>query len=77
MGTPEQSSPTRAPHFQVRKAAHRLQRDPSPLVRASARHVEEDARELTALDALREQLLERAEQSPPWLRHVARGEEAP
>jgi hypothetical protein len=34
----------------VRAAAKRLQRDPSPLVRAQARHVEEDARELTALE---------------------------
>jgi hypothetical protein len=48
--------------FQVRKAAQRLQRDPSPLVRASARHVEEDARELAALEALRERLTERADQ---------------
>jgi len=48
--------------FQVRKAAQRLQRDPSPLVRASARHVEEDAREVAALEALRERLTERADQ---------------
>jgi hypothetical protein len=46
--------------FQVRKAAQRLQRDPSPLVRANARHVEEDAREVAALEALRERLTERA-----------------
>jgi hypothetical protein len=37
---------------QVRSAAKRLQRDPSPLVRANARHVEEDARELAVLEAL-------------------------
>jgi hypothetical protein len=37
---------------EVRVAAKRLQHDPSPLVRAQAQHVEEDARELTALEAL-------------------------
>jgi hypothetical protein len=37
---------------QVRGAAKRLQHDPSPLVRANALHVEEDARELAALEAL-------------------------
>jgi hypothetical protein len=44
---------------QVRTAARRLQRDPSPLVRANAQHVEEDARELASLEALREWLAER------------------
>ena len=39
---------------QVRQAAKRLQRDPSPLVRANALHVEEDAREIAAMEALRE-----------------------
>jgi hypothetical protein len=43
---------------QLRKAAQRLQHDPSPLVRAHARHVEEDAREIAALEALRERLAE-------------------
>jgi hypothetical protein len=38
--------------YQVRAEAKRLQHDPSPLVRAQARHVEEDARELAALEAL-------------------------
>jgi hypothetical protein len=37
---------------EVRSVAKRLQHDPSPLVRASARHVEEDARELAALEGL-------------------------
>jgi len=37
---------------EVRTEAKRLQHDPSPLVRAQAQHVEEDARELTALEAL-------------------------
>ena len=36
----------------VRAEAKRLRHDPSPLVRAQARHVEEDARELAALEAL-------------------------
>ena len=43
---------------QLRKAAQRLQHDPSPLVRAQALHVEEDAREIEALEALRERLAE-------------------
>jgi predicted transcriptional regulator len=43
---------------QVRKAAQRLQHDPSPLVRANALHVAEDAREIAALEALREWLAE-------------------
>ena len=37
---------------EVRAEAKRLQHDPSPLVRAQAQHVQEDARELTALEAL-------------------------
>jgi hypothetical protein len=44
---------------QVRKAAQRLRHDPSALVRANALHVEEDAREIEALEALREQVAER------------------
>jgi hypothetical protein len=46
---------------QLRKAAQRLQHDPSPLVRAQALHIEEDARELEALEALRERLAENDE----------------
>jgi hypothetical protein len=42
----------------VRKAAQRLQRDPSPLVRANALHVAEDAREIEMPEALREWLIE-------------------
>lgn len=38
--------------YQVRSATQRLQHDPNPLVRANARHVEEDAWELAALEAL-------------------------
>jgi hypothetical protein len=36
----------------LRKVVQHLQRDPSPLVRAHARHVEEDAKEVRALEAL-------------------------
>ncbi len=45
----------------VRKAAQRLRNDPSPLVRANALHVEEDAREIAALESLRERLAEHEE----------------
>jgi hypothetical protein len=58
----EQLCPCRVPwdvFRQVRKAAQRLRKDPSPVVRANARHVEEDARELEALEALRERIVER------------------
>jgi hypothetical protein len=48
-------------YFAMRKAASRLKQDPSPLVRANAWHVEEDARELAALEALQERLAERDE----------------
>jgi hypothetical protein len=43
---------------QARAAAKRLQHDPSPLVRANALHVEEDALELAALEALQEWVTE-------------------
>lgn len=46
---------------QVRPAAKRLQRDPSPLVRANALHVEEDAREIAAMEALHEWIAEHEE----------------
>jgi hypothetical protein len=46
---------------QMRKAAQRLQHDPSPVVRANAHHVEEDTREIEALEALRERLAEHEE----------------
>ena len=46
---------------QLRTAAKRLQHDPSPLVRANAYHVEEDAREIAALEALHEQIAEHEE----------------
>jgi hypothetical protein len=35
----------------LRSAAKRLQRDPSPLVRAEARHIEQDAREVASTEA--------------------------
>jgi hypothetical protein len=47
----------------LRKAAQHLQRDPSPLVRANARHVEEDAREVLALEALWERVQEADEEA--------------
>lgn len=40
--------------YQLRPVAKRLQQDPSPLVRANALHIEEDAREIAALEALQE-----------------------
>ena len=42
----------------LRKAAKPLQKDPSPLVRANALHVEEDAREVASLESLSERLAE-------------------
>lgn len=45
----------------VRKAAQRLQKDSSPLVRANARHIEEDAGEIEVLEALREWVMEHEE----------------
>jgi hypothetical protein len=46
----------------LRKLTQQLQRDPSPLVRANARHVEEDAREVCALEALWERVQETEEE---------------
>lgn len=43
----------------LRKPALRLRKDPSPLVRKLADHIEEDAREVASLEALRERELER------------------
>jgi hypothetical protein len=60
----EQACPCRVPwdtFHQLRKAAQRLRKNPSPMVRANARHVEEDARELEALEALRERITEQEE----------------
>jgi hypothetical protein len=45
----------------LRKAAQRLQHDPSPLVRAQALHVAENAREIEALEALQTWLAEHDE----------------
>ena len=42
----------------LRRAAKPLQKDPSPLVRANARHIEEDAREVASMEALSEKLQE-------------------
>jgi hypothetical protein len=48
---------------QLRKIAQQLQRDPSPLVRANARHVEEDAREVLALETLWQRVQEAEEET--------------
>ena len=48
---------------QARKIAQRMQRDPSPLVRANALHVEEDAREVLALEALWQRVQEVEEET--------------
>jgi hypothetical protein len=45
----------------LRKAAKPLRKDPSPLVRANALHIEEDAREVASLESLSERLQEREE----------------
>ncbi len=42
-----------------RKPALRLRKDPSPVVRKLAHHIEEDAKEVAALEAQRERELER------------------
>jgi hypothetical protein len=58
----EQVCPCRVPwhmFHQLRKAAQQLRKDPSLMVRANARHVEEVAREIEALEALREWITER------------------
>jgi hypothetical protein len=45
--------------YRLRKAAARLKRDPSPLVRANALHVEFDARTVREREATIESLQER------------------
>jgi hypothetical protein len=42
----------------LRRAAKRLQRDPSPLVRANARHIEEDAKVVASLESELERVRE-------------------
>ena len=49
--------------FRLRKAAKRLQQDPSPLVRANALHVEEDARLVASFEAQLEQVKEYEEEA--------------
>ena len=59
-----QVCPCRVPwevFYQVRSAAKRLQHDSSPLVRANAWHVEEDAQELASLEALQDWTVEHDE----------------
>jgi hypothetical protein len=48
---------------QLRKIAQQMQRDPSPRVRASARHVEEDTREVLALETLWQRVQEVEEET--------------
>jgi hypothetical protein len=47
--------------YRLRKAAARLKRDPSPLVRANALHIEVDARTVREREAMIERLRERDE----------------
>jgi len=56
--------------FRLRKAAKRLQHDPSPLVRANALHVEEDARMVAGFEAQMERIQEYEEEaaSPSYKR---------
>lgn len=49
--------------FRLRKAAKRLQQDPSPLVRANALHVEEDARLVASFEAQMERIKEYEEEA--------------
>jgi hypothetical protein len=55
----------------LRKAARPLRNDPSPLVRANALHIEQDAREVASMEALQERLQEweEAEVAAPPKRH--------
>src|SRR5262249_49108365 len=46
----------------LRKAAKRLQNDPSPLVAANARHIEEDARTVASFEAQLEWAREREDE---------------
>lgn len=46
----------------LRRDAKRLQKDPSPLVRANARHVEQDAREVASTEGQYERWQEYREQ---------------
>lgn len=57
----------------LRKAARPLRRDPSPLVRANALHVEADAQEVASLESLSERLQEWEEGEDSAPRHTPRG----
>lgn len=48
--------------YRLRKAAKRLQKDPSPLVRANAFHVEEDAKVVESIESIMEQVKDYEEQ---------------
>jgi hypothetical protein len=56
---------------QLRKAAQPLRKDPSPLVRANALHIEEDAKMVASFEATLARMQERDEPPPrkrdkPW-----------
>ena len=56
----------------LRKAARPLRKDPSPLVRANALHIEKDAGHIASLEALSERVQEwkeREEESRPYRGH--------
>jgi hypothetical protein len=59
---------------QLRPAAKRLQYDPRPMVRANALHVEEDAKEIAALEALQEWI---REHEPSGIAHRSYDDRAP
>ncbi len=68
----QQICPCRTPgevFRQLRKAAKPLQHDPSPLVRANALHIEEDARKVQSIEAELERAREQEEDA-----EYARGE---
>jgi hypothetical protein len=50
---------------QLRKAAKSLRKDPSPLVRANALHIEEDAKLVASFEATLAQLKDREQDEPP------------
>jgi len=52
--------------YRLRKAVARLRRDPSPLVRATALHVEVDARSVREREAIMAALHEREARRPSW-----------
>lgn len=73
----QQICPCRTPvevFRQLRKAAKRLQHDPSPLVRANALHIEEDARKVEGIESELERAREREEAEHPSGERRKRGQ---